>query len=315
VPFTLLVCLMKRDVEKRWKRVVLRFVFVVFSFFAVVSTILHFTNIMRYPDVLVTFHILGLLGLLTVMIVGFLSERKKSDADIVTVLAIVVFMSVGVLDLLRFNFQKYIYSNNDLIMNSFIPLGALVFVMLLIVSYLLYLYDMVMTNTEKEMLLKMAYHDALTGLYNRAKFEEHLTELENSSLDFAIISFDLNGLKDINDTLGHSQGDELLIDFSNVLLQTFYEIGKTYRTGGDEFVVIVDEDSVGKIHEALVDFNMNQADASKDKPFIIQASYGVAYRSEADSSDSFMIFRLADKRMYEMKSELKGKEYIFAKKN
>ena len=312
VPFGLLMYDMRKH-EQSWRRTTIVSVLVFFICFASVTTLLHVTNIVRYPEVLVLFHVVIIVGIAIMVVAGYFAVQEKTESDRITVLSAMVMMFILIMDVVRFNLQKYWMPNNDLMMNSIIPLGTLVFVIMLLVSYLIYLYRMVLTKQEKESLTDLAYHDALTGLLNRTKYEEDLDELENGDSDFAIISMDVNGLKEVNDNLGHGQGDKLLTGFAEILSNNFGDIGACYRIGGDEYMVIVDAAHIGQIHHALLNFTMDESDASQDLEYNIQASYGVAYRSETESGQAYKVYRLADQRMYEMKSEVKGKNYSFGK--
>lgn len=93
--------------------------------------------------------------------------------------------------------------------------------------------------------------------------------------EWAYISLDLNGLKQANDSLGHSAGDELICAASNCMKFAFASYGKIYRIGGDEFVVLIQE----------------------------SVSYGVVKSSEQDFDSVQEISKLADERMYQNKKD------------
>lgn len=89
-------------------------------------------------------------------------------------------------------------------------------------------------------LKKMSYIDKLTGLYNRAYFDEKLKELDNH--EFFPLSFimgDLNGLKIINDSIGHLEGDKLLKSISKVIKKSCRKDDFIFRWGGDEFCILL----------------------------------------------------------------------------
>lgn len=98
-------------------------------------------------------------------------------------------------------------------------------------------------NTQKTLekkLRKLSYIDTLTGLYNRTYFEEKLDELSKEKfLPLGIIMGDVNGLKLINDSLGHLAGDELLKSISRVLKKACDDKGYIFRWGGDEFMILM----------------------------------------------------------------------------
>jgi diguanylate cyclase (GGDEF)-like protein/PAS domain S-box-containing protein len=83
-------------------------------------------------------------------------------------------------------------------------------------------------------------HDALTSLYNRTYFEEELIRLENGRFNpVGMIMFDLDGLKLVNDTMGHEAGDRLLKNFAQILQSCFRSSDIVSRVGGDEFAVLL----------------------------------------------------------------------------
>ena len=89
-------------------------------------------------------------------------------------------------------------------------------------------------------LKKMSYRDKLTGLYNRAYFDEKLKELNNK--EFFPLSFvmgDLNGLKVINDAIGHLEGDKILKEISGVIKNSCRKDDLIFRWGGDEFCILL----------------------------------------------------------------------------
>lgn len=101
----------------------------------------------------------------------------------------------------------------------------------------------------------LATHDSLTGLYNRAFFEEEMRLISKErKISTGILVIDIDGLKYINDAFGHQQGDRMLLAFSKVLSRTFRPSDVVARIGGDEFGVLirdVDEFKIWSIAERL----------------------------------------------------------------
>lgn len=86
----------------------------------------------------------------------------------------------------------------------------------------------------------LSYNDALTGIYNRTYFEEKIRELNNEQhLPLGIIMGDVNGLKLVNDSLGHLEGDKLLKSIAGVLNKACGDKGFVFRWGGDEFMILL----------------------------------------------------------------------------
>ena len=89
---------------------------------------------------------------------------------------------------------------------------------------------------------KMAYRDFLTGLHNRLAYEQKLVQCESlvtEDVSVTIVMFDVNNLKTINDTMGHKQGDNYIINTAKVISELVGNLGETYRIGGDEFAAIL----------------------------------------------------------------------------
>jgi len=86
---------------------------------------------------------------------------------------------------------------------------------------------------------RFAYYDQLTNLQNRRAYSERIKQLETDMpATCCVVTADINGLKQINDTFGHSAGGELIIGAAECLSQCFEGVGEVYRLGGDEFCVI-----------------------------------------------------------------------------
>ena len=105
------------------------------------------------------------------------------------------------------------------------------------------MFDITKQKEAELALQHMAYHDTLTGLPNRAMFEEHLdlavARARRYDRSVAVLFMDLDGFKDVNDTMGHAAGDELLCEVSTRLRQATRDTDLVARLGGDEFLVLL----------------------------------------------------------------------------
>jgi len=161
-------------------------------------------------------------------------------------------------------------------------------------------------------LAQIARYDSLTGLPNRALFHENLEHAfamaERSRGRVALLFFDLDGFKMVNDTLGHSAGDELLKSVSKRLQGILRRADQLARLGGDEFTVIANEIADGQaatriaqqVHETLllpVTLFGHQVRLS--------ASIGIAY-FPSDGQDAETLIRNADTAMYHAKMQGKN---------
>lgn len=127
----------------------------------------------------------------------------------------------------------------------------------------------------------LSYHDSLTGLYNRAYLEEQMSRFdeEESHLPISIIMLDFNGLKLINDTYGHSVGDEMLIKGANYLRKVCRGDDFLTRWGGDEFVILL-PDTGEKDVQAISDRIMEVCRSTYDDEIPISMSLGTATKNK-----------------------------------
>lgn len=156
---------------------------------------------------------------------------------------------------------------------------------------------------QKEKLIKKTQTDEMTGLFNRRAYEEKIYEHNDIPEEdkFIYISLDANGLKVINDTKGHTAGDEMLIGVSQCMKKCLGPFGHLYRIGGDEFVAILFCDET-EIKDVLADFD-NAIDNWKgeliDK---ISVSYGWINKYEDPNASTRQLGAIAEARMYEAKN-------------
>lgn len=161
--------------------------------------------------------------------------------------------------------------------------------------------------TQASVLRYIATTDELTKLNNRNVLDTKRDEYQDKSLDtFNVIMFDLNDLKKTNDTVGHKQGDILLRSFGNILKAISTDTISAYRLGGDEFLVLVEDDTnleelVAKIQSLCDEFNLGET------MFQISFAAGCVKGVEADSTTELM--QIADLRMYEDKAKKKQNRY------
>ena len=146
--------------------------------------------------------------------------------------------------------------------------------------------------------------DELTGFYNRHAYEADMTSFDNEVLgeDFVYISADVNSLKFVNDTLGHSAGDELLMGAAECLKKCFGPYGKLYRIGGDEFVAIVNMDE-GLLNTGRKNIEELTQSWSGELVHTLALSCGYVPLRETEDKSVRQMAIMADKRMYEAKNE------------
>ena len=153
----------------------------------------------------------------------------------------------------------------------------------------------------------LGMHDALTGLHNRTYFEQEIQKLEQSGRKtIGIIICDVDGLKIINDTLGHAKGDELLKRTTRLLLETKLEKIVIARIGGDEFALILPDCSPELLHneENRIKETVEQYN-SANRGIPLSVSTGSAFTSDRRKS-IYTLYKEADNSMYREKLSHKG---------
>lgn len=149
----------------------------------------------------------------------------------------------------------------------------------------------------------MANTDFLTGLKNRNAFELDIENRQDKRL--GILIADLNGLKKINDELGHQIGDEY-IRRAAVILSKCAGIHPVYRFGGDEFVILVNEGN-DKAMKLLCERILAYTQAgANDSAYAVSLSVGFAIYDPCDVCSIQDVFQQADEQMYKMKNKIKN---------
>lgn len=164
------------------------------------------------------------------------------------------------------------------------------------------------TRDQADKLEELAFRDSLTQLANRALFYQQLkTELkkaQRSQQTLALLFIDLDRFKNVNDSLGHDVGDELLIEVAQRLNQCLRQSDLLARMGGDEFTVILNGDqsakTAGQVAQNIIDA-ITPSYQIQGHHITIGASIGIAFYPQ-DSQDLHSLMRLADTAMYQAKA-------------
>ena len=167
------------------------------------------------------------------------------------------------------------------------------------------------SKKHEEALIKKSNTDELTGAYNRRAYEDKIKELEQGQIpeDLVYISVDVNGLKVVSDSLGHSAGDELIIGAYNCLNKNLSLLGNVYRTGGDEFVVLVNATDE-QLRNALDQLELSTERWTGNFVDELSLSYGYVLRKDNPHMTLHEISIIADKEMYKAKSAYYSKKGV-----
>ena len=237
--------------------------------------------------------------------------------------------------MVRFGFADDDFTLDDFIYNPNPTVGRDVFVKTTVVfSGLLFLVAVVAVllwrlnqrlrheirqrHVAEKKLLKIAYHDALTGLPNRILFSDRLdnsiAQAKRKGMMLAVVYLDLDGFKPINDLYGHATGDKFLVALSKNMQEILREVDTISRFGGDEFLVIFNDlhskdevililDRLLKVSRQEIRIDGNQLSCS--------ASIGVTFYPQDKEIDSDQLIRQADIAMYNAKSSGKNRYCFF----
>ena len=160
----------------------------------------------------------------------------------------------------------------------------------------------------EEKLRSFAITDELTGLYNLRGFNtlaiQQLTIAKRQKKGMFLISADLDKLKEINDTYGHAEGDRALIEFANILKDSFRESDLIARIGGDEFVVLQIEDTATtpEVVTARLFRNLELCNLKGEFAYKLSISLGIAHCLQNTDYTINNLLIKADKLMYEQKA-------------
>ncbi len=153
--------------------------------------------------------------------------------------------------------------------------------------------------------------DAQTGCFNRKglKYSETiaLQDTRDNNKDIFVCVLDLNGLKYMNDTFGHSAGDTAIATVADALKKAAPNGSSIIRTGGDEFLVFCPLEKGSTEYESfgtILESELNSYNSSHDNPFEVSASYGYVFlpvKEGMDNLDEYI--EIADEKMYRMKEE------------
>lgn len=175
---------------------------------------------------------------------------------------------------------------------------------------LLIIEDITESRLREKQIHELAYFDQLTGLYNRVSFILAFEEWKERNAPFALLLFDLDGFKQINDRYGHLAGDQALKHFAEKLNACVGSSDFVARLSGDEFAMLMyNVDETDRLIQDIQIGLKESFEVSQTHRLVISTSVGVS-KYPIDGKDYTELFKLADDRMYDCKHanrELKAK--------
>lgn len=314
IPFTLVLYLNSSVGFKN--KIVIPIICGLCSLGFIVCWALHLLRIKDIHETLIFSHInIGIACVLLVytVIKTTIEKRKKQGAKIYQILRAIGLCSIAVASIIDIG-RYYFGHTNDNAM--FVRIGMLIFTICYGSSSLESTINAVKKGVQADFVSRLAYQDGLTGIGNRTAFEERLAELEKEkSGDFSvgIVMFDVNDLKFVNDNLGHPLGDSMIRAAADTISAAFgEEKEECFRIGGDEFAVIIcGEDIQSRYEKGMQKFEELTAahNSAPDCEFRVSIAHGFfLYNSESGVEQVTDAYRMADKRMYETKREMKSRQ-------
>jgi diguanylate cyclase (GGDEF)-like protein len=156
-----------------------------------------------------------------------------------------------------------------------------------------------------EIVQNLSLQDDLTGLYNRRGFitlaEQQLRLANRNQKSMAVVFADMDGLKSINDKLGHKQGDAAIIAMGNILTETFRKSDVVARLGGDEFAVLAIATSEADLLSEKILENVKAYNHKHRRKFTLSVSIGVVLYSPDNPCSIETLIDRADEKMYHNK--------------
>jgi diguanylate cyclase (GGDEF)-like protein len=165
------------------------------------------------------------------------------------------------------------------------------------VTLALFLYFLLMSEFDSSF-------DSLTGLYNRAAFDNAAKEMEESD-PFSVIVLDIDDFKQVNDANGHAHGDKVIGTVAQVVRNVFGKDYTCYRFGGDEFAIIGTETNAARIEERLRAMVSQLAEIREHGSPLPTVSYGYSVREGREESGFQQALQEADDQMYRYKKAYK----------
>jgi two-component system cell cycle response regulator len=167
-----------------------------------------------------------------------------------------------------------------------------------------------MERHQVEVVLRsLALIDELTGLYNRRGFlsigGQHLKLADRAKREMVLFFADFDHLKQINDTLGHTEGDQALIETASILSDTFRKSDLIARLGGDEFAVLAIEARKNNVESITTRLqkNLEAYNAGEDRSYKLSLSVGASFYDPNEPCSIGELLDRADRSMYERKWE------------
>lgn len=266
--------------------------------------LLHFFTKSEFRNTLISSHMMMILSLIVIVfsiLFGFPSREERQK--LLITFSPIFFGTIGSLTLF------YLPS---------VSKQSLLFILCVLIFLIMQAYELIRTyfdvwkeNIQSALYQHLAYTDALTQVQNRTAFEEKILQLTDSIKNDTLTSLwcicaDVNGLKIVNDTLGHEKGDQLLCLAANSLNEILFGESYLYRTGGDEFILFLLNCTETELKDALCKLQaiILKNNSHSTLKLSIALGYDCLQNFETDTIGNML--QRADTYMYENKRKMKS---------
>lgn len=264
----------------------------------IVLQVLQAASVIRYVDFVPLGYIMIGVVIIGVIVNYFLHRRQTKRVENGAVYRAMILLAVFCLiDVFRYNISPQLQTA------QFSKIGFLLFFFYLGFSVITQMNEAAIKERENLIYKRLAFIDNMTQINNRTAFEQKLHTMRQKTQVEPTYFFmaDMNNLKYINDTYGHSAGDHAVIEIANTLAECF-EDGECYRIGGDEFCVItegVSEDKIIQYRDEVRNI-LRKKSATLDYDIVVAVGYCKLEQGNIDEC-----FNTADALMYKDKADLK----------
>jgi len=189
--------------------------------------------------------------------------------------------------------------------------NLIVYFLLVVIAIMIEILIVISKNAYIKM-KAIAEYDGLTRVYNRHAGMEKLEQLlqknnRRKGNTFSLCFVDVNGLKQVNDILGHEKGDELIVTVTTTMKKVLREDDLVIRFGGDEFVIVLiesDIESAEKVWNRIID-EFDKINKTENRRYLVSVSHGIVESNQNQEKMADVIIKSADEKMYEEKKLIK----------
>ncbi len=304
IPFAAMMIVVRGTAIRKRQRICVSVGCISLAAFFVAAFILEYTQLVNVVHLYSVFHLVLIVST-SLVIYGTTKRKEERTREYRIQNAGIFIVIIGTTyEITRYYLKNVLAFNSRFLFRSQLPFIPICFPLIMLYAYLTYLNDHFMEIANEQALEKIAYTDVLTGLHNRAWCNREFERLAHKKgVTYSIISFDVNGLKRVNDSMGHAAGDSLIRDCAKILTSCFEDIGHVVRMGGDEFLVLFVGTRKRYILRNLKKMERLEASYGMRRDYQIKISYGISSSDEERGMTPEMVYQQADSRMYQMKKE------------